>query len=153
MTQDDIRALLGSDASVHIQIASPGDGSPEIAWGDTFFHVRDKDGEPRKMPFATIVTKDYAGFDSESDLNRGGLYRLNIDSGKEEFEALFGFKPDELKNHRDRFDYAALNRLFPHPLYGPSGWVSIINPDAELVPTVEALLRRSLERARRRVAG
>lgn len=152
MTQDEIRALLGSNASVFVQVAGEGDGSPEIAWGDTFFHVRDSSGEPRKMPFATIVTKDYAGFDSESDLNRGGLYRLNIETGREKFEALFGFKPGEFENHRDRFDFTSLDRLFPHPLYGSSGWVSIINPDAGRTAEIGALLRFSLERALRRAA-
>lgn len=152
MTQDDIRNLLGANTAVHIQIAAPGDGSPEIAWGDTFFYVRDANGESAKMPFATIVTKDYTGFDTDSQLDRGGLYRLNIELGKQRFETLFGFAPKALDEHRAAFDFTALDTLFPHPLYGAHGWVSIINPSTGR-DAVIALLAFSLERAIGRRAG
>ena len=42
------------------------------------------------MPFATIVTKDYTGFDTASDLNRPGVFRLNVGVGRDTFRALFG---------------------------------------------------------------
>ena len=152
MTQDEIRRYLGSNAAVLVQIASSGDGSPEIAWGDTFFYIRDKSGEPRKMPFTTIVTKDYVGYDSDSNLNRGGLYRLNIEVGKEKFEELFGFKTNELESNRSQLSFASMNKLFPHPLYGSNGWVSIINPEEDSVTKVSSLLDFSVERALRRAA-
>ncbi|WP_287804241.1 DUF6194 family protein [Diaphorobacter sp.] len=150
MTQDEIRERFGSNSSVFIQIANSGDGSPEMAWGDTFFYVRDNSGEPKKMPFTTIVTKDYTGFDSESNLNRGSLYRLNIEIGKDKFEDLFGFKTNEFEDNRSRFNFSSLNQLFPHPLYGSNGWVSIINPDADSAAKVNNLLDFSFERALRR---
>jgi hypothetical protein len=65
---------------VVVDIASPGDGSPEMAWGDTFFIYdpgRNLEGS-RRFPFATIVTKDYENWDSASDLNRPDVFRLNI---------------------------------------------------------------------------
>jgi uncharacterized protein DUF6194 len=150
MTQDDIRAFFAADPAVHIQIAAPGDGSPEAAWGDTFVYVRDEGGAPKKMPFATIVTKDYAGFDAWSKLDRGGLFRLNLDVGREVFAGLFGFAPKELAQHRDRYDFAAIDRLFPHPAYGAQGWVSVINPASASQEQVEALMRGALGRALKR---
>ena len=146
MTQDEIRQHLGANSAVHTQIAAEGDGSPQIAWGDTFFFIRGQDGKPGNMPFTTLVTKDYDGFDSDSRLNRGGLYRLNIEVGKGRFEQLFGFKPAALAEHRDRFDFTALDVVFPHPLYGPHGWVSIINPLREREAVI-ALLDFSRNRA------
>ncbi|NJR63988.1 MAG: erythromycin esterase [Cyanobacteria bacterium CRU_2_1] len=147
MTQNEIRKYLGGNDAVVIQIANSEDGSPEVAWGDTFFYVRDKSGDQKKMPFATIVTKDYVGFDSDSKLNRGGLYRINIEVGKEKFEELFGFKPNELENNRSKFDFTLVNQFFPHPLYGENGWVSIINPEKESIVMVKSLLDFSLERS------
>lgn len=147
MTQDEIREHLGANEMVLIQIADPGDGSPELAWGDIFFYIRDKRGEPKKMPFTTIVTKDYEGFDTDSKLNRGGLYRLNIEVGKEKFEELFGFRPKEYDQNRSKFDFTAVNQLFPHPLYGKNGWVSIINPENKSTDMVDSLLDFSLKRA------
>lgn len=147
MTQDEIRTHLGVNASVFVQVAKSGDGSPEIAWGDTFFYVYNKNGEPSKMPFTTIVTKYYDGFDSESNLNRGGLYRLNIKVGKRKFEELFKFEPKEFEKKRGQFNFASINKLFPHPLYGSQGWTSIINPDKESAKLIYTLLDFSLERA------
>lgn len=147
MTQDEIREYLETNKMVVVQIAGPDDGSPEIAWGDTFFYVHDKSGKPKKMPFTTIVTKDYEGFDTDSKLNRGGLYRLNIEVGREKFEELFGFKPKEFEHTRSKFDFTAVDQLFPHPLYGPNGWVSMINPGNKSSEMVKELLDFSLKRA------
>lgn len=147
MTQDDIRAFFSAHGPVHIQIAGPGDGSPELAWGDSFIFVRDESGEPRKMPFATIVTKDYAGFDVESNLDRGGLFRLNLDVGRDRFTALFGFGPKLLTQHRNQYDFAAIDRVFPHPAYGEQGWVSVINPASASSEQTESLMRFALDRA------
>jgi len=153
MNQDDIRAFFAVHPAVHIQIAGPGDGSPEVAWGDTFIFVRDDGGTPRKMPFATIVTKDYSGFDTESKLDREGLFRLNLDVGRDRFEDLFGFCPDELAQHRAEYDFAALDRFFPHPAYGEQAWASVINPAARSREQTESLMRFALDRALARAAG
>jgi hypothetical protein len=55
-------------------------GTDGIASGDTFFiYDPDRNLEPkRQFPFATIVTKDYSDFDRASNLNRPGVFRLNI---------------------------------------------------------------------------
>ncbi|MCC5903761.1 MAG: hypothetical protein JJT87_17745 [Halomonas sp.] len=147
VTQEEIREHLRANVRVVVQVAGPGDGSPEVAWGDTFFYVRDHSGHPKKMPFVTIVTKDYEGFDTASNLDRGGLFRLNIDVGKEKFEALFGFEPRDLELYSDRFDVTSVSQLFPHPVYGASSWVSIINPGSEATDMVNSILEFSLERA------
>lgn len=148
MTQEEIRQYLGKHPLVFVQIANAEDGSPEIAWGDTFFYICNAEGEHGKMPFATLVTKDYPGFDSESHLDRKGVYRLNMEVGKEKFETRFGFKPHELENNRSSFDFTSVNQLFPHPLYGSQGWVSMINPETQ--SETKALLDFALERAMRR---
>jgi hypothetical protein len=147
MTQDEIRDHFAASTSVHIQVATAEDGSPEMAWGDSFFFIRHKGDEPAKMSFATIVTKDYEGFDSYSQLHRGGLYRLNIQVGAGKFEQLLGFKPVALAQSRHKFDFTAIDQIFPHPTYGEYGWVSIVNPADQSRESVVALLDFSLGRA------
>src|SRR2546430_15128307 len=66
------------------------------------------------MPFATIVTQDYDGWDTASDLNRPGVFRLNIAVGRTAFEKLTGYPPGEHDAQAVRFDYTALDRLLPH---------------------------------------
>lgn len=91
---------------------------------DLFFFA----GEARKIPFATIVTQD-SPFDSASNLKRGDLFRLNLVTDEETFEHLFGIGTPKALDDVD-FDYQALDRFFPHPLYGKMRWISVINPEA-----------------------
>ena len=151
INQQDITDFLIALGSVRTVLASEENGDPELAWGDTFYYITNAAGRSPKMPFATVVIKDYTGFDEASKLNRGGLFRLNVDLGKERFEALFGYLPAEHPAHHDRYDYTALNVVFPHPTYASYGWASIINPSGNAEVQVKELLVAARERALRKI--
>src|SRR5262245_49761961 len=91
-------------------------GTDGIAAGDTFFiYDPERNLEDRqRFPFATIVTKDYGDFDRASNLDRPGVFRLNIGVGRETFRSLFG-QPGAAADAGH--DFAALDRLMPHPVY------------------------------------
>lgn len=79
------RYIATTFAGVDVVVASKEIGAPEIAWGDTFF-IYDPDrnlDDARRFPYATIVTKDYGEFDNASNLDRPGVFRLNIGVCKE----------------------------------------------------------------------
>lgn len=105
--------------------------------GDSYFFT---DPE-KKFPFATLVTSD--AHDQVSDLNRPGVYRLNIGVSKQTFGTLFG--PDRADGEAG-YDYAALDRLMPHPVYGKMYWVCVLNPSAATLETVKGLLKEAYER-------
>lgn len=147
MQQDEIRRDAATNAKVRIQIAAQEGGSPEIAWDDTFRFALDENGLPRKRPFATIAIEDYDGLDTASQLNRGGLYRVKLDVGEDQFAELFGFAPRELEARQREFDVAAIDRLLPHPAYGASGWVSVVNPGEQSRGSFTAWLDGAIERA------
>ena len=111
--------------------AGPDNGAPEAAWGDSFFFYDPDDGIPadRRMPFATVVVKDYPGFDTASDLDRPGVFRLNLAVGRARFTELFGFGPAEFAAHRDSFDFTVLDKVMPHPVYATQGWACILVPN------------------------
>src|SRR5215472_14952438 len=135
MDQDDIIQYV-ADTFAGVEIMRPTEGPGA---GDTFF-IFDPDGnlEPRQqMPFATIVTKDYGDFDNRSRLDRPGVYRLNIGVGRETFRVLFGSTADP---GGGEFDFAALDRLMPHPVYAAQSWVSVLNPTSATLETVKPLL-------------
>jgi hypothetical protein len=92
---------------IDVVVASRENGAPEIAWGDSFFiYDPERDlPEARRFPFATIVTKDYGDFDNQSNLDRPGVFRLNIGVSKKTYASLFG---------EGQYDFAALDRLMPH---------------------------------------
>ena len=88
--------------------------------------------------FTTIVTKDYREFDESSQLDRPGVFRLNIGVSRETFRALFGHLPTE--ESTESYDFAALDRVMPHPAYGRQSWVCVLNPTPETFATVKPLL-------------
>ncbi|MFC7446359.1 DUF6194 family protein [Rhodococcus daqingensis] len=145
----DIIELVAGMAGVHVLTASRATGAPEAAWGDTFFSY-DPDGDlpaDRRFPFATIVTTDYDGFDTASNLNRPGVFRLNISVGRDRFRDLVGHSPAAHAEHGDGIDYGALDRLLPHPVYASQAWVSILNPGAATAALARALLAEAHARA------
>ena len=153
MDQDGIRRYVaGAFSGVDVQIASRENGAPEMAWGDTFFIFDPERNLPdsRRFPFATIVTQDYGDFDNTSNLNRDGVFRLNIGVGKQTYQKLFG---------TDRqYDFTALDELMPHPVYGGNHFVCVLNPSDSTFDSIKPLLEETygiaVKRAQpRRVPG
>lgn len=145
MDEAAIREFVAANyAGVDVQVASPENGAPEMAWGDTFFiHDPDRNLEgARRFPFATIVTKDYGDFDDSSNLNRSGVFRLNIGVSRETYSTLF---PDNGEH-----DFTALDTLMPHPVYGVNHWVCVLNPSAATFARIRPLLDEAYEIAVRR---
>lgn len=104
------------------------------AYGDVFA-AYDPEGriqrEPSKhwMPWATIVISDVN--DAASDLDRAGVFRLNIGLTRSRFA--------ELTEQTPAPDFTAVDVLMPHPVYADYGWVCVLNPERTW-PTVETLL-------------
>jgi hypothetical protein len=117
-----------------------------VAAGDSYFFY-DPD---KKFPFATLVTGDR--HDQVSDLERPGVYRLNIGVSKQSFQSLFGPKADSSGNEdaAGGHDFAALDRIMPHPVYGKMYWVCVLNPSADTFKTVQSLLAEAYEMAVRK---
>jgi hypothetical protein len=152
VTEDDIVQFVTSLPGVAAVMASQDTGAPEVAWGDRFiFYDREGETPPdRRFPFATIVTKDYDGFDEFSQLSRPGVFRLNIAVGRHRFEDLVGYPPAEHAKNQQRFDYTALDSLLPHPVYGGQAWVSILNPGDRTSEQARSLLTEARARATER---
>ncbi|WP_309232296.1 DUF6194 family protein [Micromonospora tarensis] len=93
------------------------------------------------------------GFDEAAQLDRPGVFRLNLDLGRAEFERRFGFPPRDFEAHRDSFDFARLDTLLPHPSYALYGFGSIVMPGPQLLPEIDQLLaiahRRAVDRHER----
>ncbi len=145
-----IRYIVDTFAGVEVVTGTEG-----IAAGDTFFmYDPDRKLDPKhKFPFATIVTKDYGDFDCASNLNRPGVFRLNIGVSGDTYRSLFGPQPSPPgaggvvdTGH----DFTALDRLLPHPVYAPQSWVCVLNPSAETFETLRPLLAEAYERAVKR---
>jgi Family of unknown function (DUF6194) len=112
-----------------------------VAAGDSSFFYARLDPSSR-MPFATIVTRDQES-DRASNLDRPPVFRLNIAVSKQTFRSFFGAQtpPSGTGGGADgRYDFAALDRLLPHPLYGRMNWVCVLNPSASTFQSLRPLL-------------
>ena len=137
---------------VVVVTAGPDNGAPEVAWGDSFFFYDPGSSIPadQRFPFATIVIKDYPGFDTASRLDRPGVFRLNLAVGRERFEELFGFAPAGFASHEQAFDFTVLDRVLPHPVYARQGWISVLVPGDQTEDQVSALIHHAHQRAKDR---
>jgi hypothetical protein len=115
--------------------------------GAIFFSL---DAEKHFPNFVTIVWIDDFDGDKVSDLtNRPGVFRVNIGVSRETFDRLVGSLADP--------DYAAFDRVLPHPVYAKQHWISILNPtdatwrDVVLPLIAEAHDRLAAARARHRL--
>ena len=116
--------------------------------GYTFFFY----GPDRMLPFVTIATADNEG-DRVSDLDRPGVFRLNIGVSKQTFQALFGTGKVDVS----AYDFTALDTIMPHPDYAPQSWICVLNPSDPTFQTLRPLLseayKRAVKRAHRRTTS
>ena len=128
VTETEIIDYVSDLSGVVSLTASAEGGAPAAAWGDTFF-FDDPEGnlpENQRLPFATVVIHDYAGWDTESGLDRDGIFRSISRSVEVASSGRRGTRRRP-KLLIVTFDYEATDELLPHPLYASQGWVSILN--------------------------
>ena len=110
---------------------------------DMFFYQSD-----RKLSFATLIDSDY-DYDNISNLNRPGVFRLNLGVSKKTFQSLFGTDAVEVND----YDFTALDVIMPHPEYAQYHFVCVLSPGDETFEKVRALLAEAYEIAARRYAS
>jgi hypothetical protein len=148
MTIDDIIHFVEGLGDVLTLRPAPGDGSPEISWGDSFFYYSpDRVVPTTTQPFATIVTKNYPG-DESSRLDRPGSFRVNVHAGKDAFIEATGHAPRA--HGPSGVDAGAPDTVIAHPVYGSAAWLAVIDPGARTDAVIRELLCRAHALARSR---
>ncbi len=147
MRIQDVIDLVSSLDAVLVLQPRPGDGSPQIAWGDVFFYYAPDGVVPKTQPFATIVTKDYPGDDS-CKLDRPGAFRVNIAAGAAEFQRRLGHTPKD--RPAPSADPSRADILLAHPVYAAQAWLAVVNPGPQTAAAVAELIERAHEHARQR---
>ena len=146
MTIDEVIADIESLQGVLALRPQPGDGTPEIAWGDSFFYYAPDGVIPQTQPFATIITKDYPD-DAGSRLGRPGAFRVNVAAGSSQFRRWTGHEPRDLPAAPiDPVDDVVL----AHPVYGELGWLCVTNPGPHAGESLLELVRSAHAAARAR---
>ncbi len=102
-------------------------------------------GPDRMLPFATLATADNPG-DRASNLDRPGVFRLNIGVSRQTFQSLFGASKVDVS----AYDFTVLDKIMPHPDYAAQYYVCVLNPSETTFETVQTLLAEAYDLAVRR---
>jgi len=110
---------------------------------DMFFYKSD-----RKLSFATMISSDY-DYDHISNLNRPGVFRLNMGVSKQTFQTLFGTNELNLSD----YNFTALDVIMPHPEYVQYHFICVLSPGEETFEKLRSLLAEAYDIAARRYAS
>lgn len=122
MTQEEVEAFVAGLENVQ----------REESFGYRFFFV----GDDHRLPFVTTLDADYP-YDNRSNLDREGVFRVNIGLSRETFRALVGGLDPE------GVDFSVLNAFLPHPDYAAQHFICILNPAGENVEKTKALIEEA----------
>ena len=101
----------------------------EENFGYIFFFV----GDDHRLPFVSIGHSDN-DFDTVSNLNREGVFRINIGVSKETYESLLA------ETDSENVDYSVLDLFLPHPHYSKQHFVCILNPSQKNAEVTRQLM-------------
>ena len=119
------------------------------AWGERSIFYNPGLVLPCGVYFATVKEKD-GDNDKASNLDREGVYRLNIGTPKDVFVEQFGatpLRPAKGCSIQGDWDFTVLDQLTPHPVYGWMGWVSINNSSEEVFNGLSVFLDAAYEKS------
>ena len=133
------------EESVVAWIRGSFDPVEDVVTDDNRFFFFDPD---HMFPFATVVTNDR--YDQASDLDRPGVYRLNIGVGRDSWVARFGEPTKRVQGEYGlgsgtdtEWEFTALDTVMPHPVYGRQHWLCVLNPSASTFATLKADLEEA----------
>jgi hypothetical protein len=120
---------------------------PKQSWGETSFFYNPNNLLPNGIYFCTIKEKNGAN-DKASYLDREDIFRFSLGVSTKSFENLFGTKPKRPAKGciiKGNYDFKALDRVTPHPIYGWMGWICILNPSKEGFNDIKDFIDESYE--------
>jgi hypothetical protein len=112
-----------------------------VNMGYTFFFYRDD----HMHAFATIASTGNE-YEQISNLDRPGVYRLNIGVSRETFKSLFGINKMDVR----AYDFTVLDTIIPHPDYSSQHFLCVLSPSEATFEKVRPMLTEAYEVAMNR---
>jgi len=112
-----------------------------VNMGYTFFFYRDD----HMHAFATIASTGNE-YEKISNLDRPGVYRLNIGVSRETFQTMFG----KGKINVSAYDFTALDIIMPHPDYSSQFFLCVLSPSEVTSEKIKPLLAEAYDVAMKR---
>ena len=112
------------------------------SWGEKGIFYNPENKLKRGVYILTVKEKDGEN-DSSSDLNRDGVYRVNLGVRKQTFIDKFKIVPTRPPKGGIvdmKFDFSAINEIMPHPVYGWMSWICCLNPSDKTFEQLKPLI-------------
>lgn len=120
------------------------------SWGERGIFYNPEGKLKRGIYILTVKDKDGEN-DKASNLDRGGIYRVNLGLRKGTFTELFGAAPKRPEKggvvDMD-FDFTAIDKLLPHPVYAWMSWICVLNPTVQTFEVLRPLIDEAYEYAK-----
>jgi len=114
-------------------------------WGEQGIFYNPNGVLKKGVYILTVKQKDGEN-DSSSNVNRDGVYRVNLGIRKGNFVEMFGRIPKRpvAGSVVDMdYDFTVLDKIMPHPVYAWMGWICVLNPSAETFEKLKPLIAES----------
>jgi hypothetical protein len=105
-------------------------------FGYTFFFY----GSDHMLPFATLASSDNE-YERISNLDRPGVFRLNIGVSRQTFQSLFGAAKVDVSS----YDFTLLDVIMPHPDYAPQNFICVLSPSEATFERIRPLLAEAYQ--------
>lgn len=120
------------------------------SWGEKGIFYNPENKLKRGIYILTIKEKDGEN-DKSSNLNRDGIYRVNLGVRKDTFMDMFGFVPKRpVKGGIVDMDYdfTDTDKIIPHPVYAWMSWICVLNPSNDAFEKLKPLITEAYEYAK-----
>lgn len=118
-------------------------------WGERGLFYNPKGKLPKGIYILTFKEKDGPN-DKASNVDRPGVYRLNLGISKQTYQTLFGEIPKRPLAGQivdTGHDFEKLYEIMPHPVYGWMSWIGVLNPSKTTISELKPLIDESFELA------
>ncbi len=126
------------------------------SYGEHSFFYNPGNLLPSGTYFLTIKEHDGPN-DKASQLDRENIFRLNFGASKKTFLRMFDevpARPPKGKHIEGPYDFTALDTLMPHPVYGWSYWLCVLNPSKDtfekILPLIQDYYQQAVKRFEKR---
>jgi hypothetical protein len=140
-----------SEQVVERTVLAAYDGVASVqSWGETSLFYNPGEALARGAYFCTLKNHDGQN-DRASSLDRPGVYRLSFGVSPSTYTQMFGPRPPRPSKSGaidGPWNFTALDRLTPHPVYAWMGWLSILNPSSRTFDELRPLLDEAHRKAR-----
>jgi len=114
-------------------------------WGESGIFYNPNNTLKKGIYILTVKDKDGEN-DKSSNLNRDGIYRLNLGIRKETFIEMFSQIPKRpaagCTVDMD-YDFTELDKIMPHPVYSWMGWICVLSPSQKTFEQLKPLIDES----------